>query len=66
MGLYMIETEYSKMIESFEGKFEKHVKDFMEMAHKKYQEGMVDEHLLNLLSRLDYNCYYSRVFEPEK
>ena len=36
MGLFMIENEYSKMIENFEGKFEKHVKDFMDMARKKY------------------------------
>ena len=36
MGIYMIENEYDKMIENFEGKFEKNVKDFMEMAHKKY------------------------------
>ncbi len=38
------------------------MKDLVVKANQKYEGGMVEAHLLNMLARLDYNNYYSRVF----
>ena len=56
------EHDYERLMKDFEDKLEKHMKTLVVKAKQKYEGGMVEEHLLNMLARLDYNSYYSRVF----
>lgn len=56
------EQNYESMMKDFGEKLESHMKNLVIKANQKYEGGMVEEHLLNMLARLDYNNYYSRVF----
>ena len=56
------EHNYDKIMGEFEDKLIKNIHELVKTAKQRYEQGAVHQHLLNMLSRLDFNNYYSRVF----
>jgi hypothetical protein len=52
------------MIQEFEENFDAKLRDFMRHLRDK-SSSQYDHHLTNLFTRLDYNGFYSKLFEVE-
>jgi len=50
-------NKYSQIIKQYQGKFEEHMKAFLNTIYESRSRS--DTHLINLIIRLDYNGYYS-------
>ncbi|CEM15037.1 unnamed protein product [Vitrella brassicaformis CCMP3155] len=57
----MSEKKYFRMVQKFEKTFDKHLRDFLQhlVTHSRSK---YEHHLVNLLTRIDFNSFYSSYF----
>ena len=56
--------KYKFIIEEYTTRFDKHLLNFLTLIHQ--NRGTTDNHLINLIIRLDYNGYYSEFWMAQE
>ena len=58
----IIENNHQRMVDRVEKDFDNHLKELLQLLSEQVKS---EKHIHHLLTRLDYNDFYSRQFEEE-
>jgi len=58
----VVENNHGRMVERFEKYFDNYLKELLGQLAEQMKS---EKHIANLVMRLDYNDYYSRLYEED-